>query len=246
MKLKDLLDLNKGSMISIVGAGGKTSLMYSLAEELRGKNKILITTTTKIYMPERNKYDYIAIGEKSFNSLKNSDYKGIYVYACSINKENKIIGPSVLTVDKESPYFDYILVEADGAKGKAMKGWNDTEPVIPSKTEKTIGVLSLEVIGKNIEDTVVHRVEEFINITNSRTHEKITLENICSLLFHQRGLFKNSKGERVLFINKIENSEQAGLAQELLHIIIEKNQGYIDKIILGSIKNKNYSLGFKL
>ena len=227
MKLKDLLKLNKGSIISIVGAGGKSSLMYHLADELRWENKVLVTTTTKIYLPEKDKYDYIAIGENSLSNLKHSKNQGIYVYGSYINKENKIIGPNVMELENESSYFNYILVEADGAKGKAIKGWNDTEPIICPNTDKTIGVLSLEAIGENIEETKVHRVEEFINITNSRRNEKITLENISSLLFHPRGLFKDSKGERILFINKIESIKEVDLAEELLHIIIEKNHGYI-------------------
>jgi probable selenium-dependent hydroxylase accessory protein YqeC len=123
MKVNDLLDLNRGSIISLVGAGGKTSLMYLLAEELRCESKVLITTTTKIYMPEKEGYDYIAIGKKNFESLKHSKNKGIYLYGSSVNKENKIIGPTVLELDEESSYFHYIFVEADGAKGKAIKGW---------------------------------------------------------------------------------------------------------------------------
>lgn len=245
MKLKDLFNLNKASMISIVGAGGKSSLMYFLAEELRGENKVLITTTTKIYMPQKEQYDYIAIGQKSFTNLKQSKNKGIYVYGSSINNENKIIGPTVLELESESPYFDYILVEADGAKGKAIKGWKDTEPIICSNTEKTIGVLSLEVIGKNIEEATVHRVEEFINLTGTLKNEKITLQNLSSLVFHPKGLFKDSRGERVLFVNKIESPEQLDLAQKFLAIIIEKNHEYIYKLIIGSIKNKKFKT-FKL
>lgn len=246
MKLMDLLNLNKASMISIVGAGGKSSLMYSLAEELRGENKVLITTTTKIYMPQKEQYDYIAIGQKKFTNLKHSKNKGIYVYGISINKENKIIGPTVLELENENSYFDYILVEADGAKGKAIKGWMETEPVICMNTGKTIGVLSLEVIGKKIEEATVHRVEEFINLTNSTKNEKITLQNISSLVFHPKGLFKDSRGERVLFVNKIENPVQADLARKFLAIIIENNHEYIYKIIIGSLKNKNFNLAFKL
>jgi len=246
MKLVDLLNLNKASMISIVGAGGKSSLMYFLAEELREENKVLITTTTKIYMPQKEQYDYIAIGQKKFTNLKHSKNKGIYVYGSSINIENKIIGPTVLELENQNSYFDYILVEADGAKGKAIKGWKETEPVICSNTEKTIGVISLEVIGKNIEEATVHRVEEFINLTNSFKNEKITLQNLSSLVFHPKGLFKDSIGERVLFVNKIENSEQADLARKFLAIIIEKNHEFIYKVIIGSLKNKNFNLTFKL
>ncbi|HID0823801.1 TPA: selenium cofactor biosynthesis protein YqeC, partial [Clostridium botulinum] len=48
MFISDILNLKKRSIISIVGAGGKTSLMLNLSEELRPYNKVLSTTTTKI------------------------------------------------------------------------------------------------------------------------------------------------------------------------------------------------------
>ncbi len=50
--LIDILKLKSQGVISIIGAGGKTSLMFSLAKELsKSGKKVLTTTTTKIFMP---------------------------------------------------------------------------------------------------------------------------------------------------------------------------------------------------
>ena len=50
--LMDLLALRGGGVISIVGAGGKTTLMERLASEiLAGGETVLVTTTTKIMIP---------------------------------------------------------------------------------------------------------------------------------------------------------------------------------------------------
>ena len=41
--------------ICAVGAGGKTSLLYELAEEYRQEGqRVLLTTTTKMYLPEND------------------------------------------------------------------------------------------------------------------------------------------------------------------------------------------------
>ena len=41
--------------ICAVGAGGKTSLLYELAEDYRQEGKrVLLTTTTKMYLPEKD------------------------------------------------------------------------------------------------------------------------------------------------------------------------------------------------
>ena len=57
MRLTELLDIdvNSKKIISVVGGGGKTSLIFRLAEELaeQGK-KVIVTTTTHIaFEPER-------------------------------------------------------------------------------------------------------------------------------------------------------------------------------------------------
>ena len=51
--LRQALMLGDGGVISLVGAGGKTSLMFKLAHELsRTGGSVLTTTTTKILEPE--------------------------------------------------------------------------------------------------------------------------------------------------------------------------------------------------
>ncbi len=244
MKLNKLLNLNIGDFISIVGAGGKTSLMFAVAEELRKDNKLLITTTTKIFVPDRKQYDFMAIGNESYQEIKCSNKKGIYVYCDSINDERKLVGISIETLNAQRIFFDYILVEADGSKGKPIKGWQKTEPVISSKTTKTIGVLSIESIGNEINEKNVHRVSEFLSITNAVNNGIISVENVVSLIFYSNGLYKGSFGEKILFINKVETNEQRILVEELVHYIRIRNnkEMFINKIIYGSIKNRSYVL----
>ena len=51
--LIDKLRLKHRGVISLVGAGGKTSLMFCLAKKLTESGKtVLTTTTTKIFMPK--------------------------------------------------------------------------------------------------------------------------------------------------------------------------------------------------
>ena len=240
MKLKDLLDLNRDDVVSIVGAGGKTTFMYSLAEELRNESKVLVTTTTKIYMPKKKYYDFAVMGEESFDKFNDSN--GIYLCGKCINDENKVIGLNEKTIVNKLSYFDYILIEADGSKRKPIKGWNDNEPVVINSTKKTVGVMDIEVIGKEINNNNIHRLEKFINITKTKDNELINIENLISLIYHKKGLFKDSKGQRILFINKVEGLEKRYLACKLIEGIMEKGKGYIDKVISGSLKNKEYEL----
>ncbi len=50
--LSSLIRLPAKPLISIVGAGGKTTTMYTLAAELAAQGKrVVTTTTTNIYIP---------------------------------------------------------------------------------------------------------------------------------------------------------------------------------------------------
>lgn len=238
MRLKDVLDIKIGDVVTIVGAGGKTTLMFTLGEELRKDNRVLITTTTRIYMPETNQFDFIKINSKKFNQKVKKN--GIYIYGEYVDDENKIKGLNLETLEKQLHKFDYVLVEGDGSKKKPLKGWRDDEPVVSINTTKTIGILSIEVIGKEINEKNIHRVDRFLDITNSNIGEVIDLEIITSLVFHEKGLFKDAKGEKILFINKVESHKDKMLAECLKEKIKKINNGYINKIICGSLRGEVY------
>lgn len=242
MELSKVLGIKVNSIVSIVGAGGKSTLMYTLAEEFRNEYKCLVSTTTKIYVPNKKKYDFIAVGTEEFNKLKYNCNNGIYVYGSFVNEENKLIGVNTEELENNISHFQYVLVEADGSKRKQIKGWKETEPVICRATTHTIGVISIESIGKEINEYNVHGINEFLSITNTTENEIISEDNIVSLVFHPKGLFKNSLGEKILFINKIENKQQWSKAEKLVHAIEKRNKKLllIDKIVIGSLLERNY------
>ncbi|MCT8977544.1 selenium cofactor biosynthesis protein YqeC [Clostridium sp. CX1] len=240
MKLNKLLDLNKGDIVSIVGAGGKTTLMFSLAEELRYSHKVLVTTTTKIYIPNKKLYDFTHMSKNENKLYINSKSKGTYLLGSSVNEENKIIGVNFSYLDNIYQYFDYILIEADGSKKKPIKAWRKDEPVVYAKTNKTIGVLDITVVGKLAKEVNVHRLDKFIMLTNADVNKPITINHLFNLICHPEGLFKNSFGEKILFINKVENSEEILLANNLLEMIRTQTNFSLSRIISGSLLNKNY------
>ena len=147
MKLSNYLGLKKKDIISIVGAGGKTTMMFKLAQELRGGNKVLVTTSTKIYIPLEDKYDFICTDSDMLPRYTHIRENGIYILGSGVNGENKMLGLSEKQIHGLALYFDYILIEADGAKEKQLKGWNEFEPVIYGKTTKTVGIIDIQAFG---------------------------------------------------------------------------------------------------
>lgn len=240
MEVNKILEIKKGDIISIIGAGGKTTLMFLLANKLKDKGKVLVTTTTKIYNP-KEEVNNLELGEEGYKSLKYINENGIYAYGKYINDENKLIGIDVNELEGFKDSFDYILVEADGSKRKDLKAWNNNEPVISSITSRTIGVLSLKTIDMEINNENIHRLKEFTNLTNSKEGENVNLDILIEVIFNKKGLFKEAIGEKILFLNKVDYVNDDTLMLFLDKIISKNNEiKLLNRIVYGSLKNRNF------
>ncbi len=237
MDFVDILQLNKNEIISVVGAGGKTSLINYIANRYRYNKKVLMTTTTKIYIPNKDLYDDMyMVGEKAGITI--SKRVGTTVVGKHIIEE-KIIGVNFEDLKKLIPNFDLILIESDGSRRKKLKGWNNKEPVVYYNSTKTIGVLDITSYGISINNNNIHRLEELKKITDI-DNIKININNLVDVVLNKNGLFKNSYGEKILFINKVENKEN----EEAAKILIQKINEHKHKlsIVYGSIKDDCFKI----
>ena len=149
-------NIEKGDIITITGAGGKTSLMFSLAKKLSNLGKVLVTTTTKIFVPKLEDFEEMKISDKKFKGLG----KNIFIYGEKI-ENNKVHSLSYEEIFQLKEKFDFILIEGDGAKEKKIKAWNDTEPCIPNFSTKVIGVVNLDIKDLELKEENIHRFELF-------------------------------------------------------------------------------------
>ena len=211
-----MIKLDKTEIITVVGAGGKTSLINYIANKYKDRVKILLTTTTKIYVPSKDLYKYIYMLDENEKIDIHADL-GIIVIGKFINKEKKIVGLDFDNLKHLTPKFDLILIEGDGSKKKKLKGWNDKEPVVYPKSTKTIGILDITSYNMEISDENIHRLEELRKITN--INNKVEINNLVDIVLNKNGLFKNACGQKVLLINKIKNSYDKNIAEQLINEI---------------------------
>lgn len=215
-------------------------MMFKLAEELRDSYKVLVTTTTKIYTPLKEQYDFICTDASIFSTYIFMKEKGVYILGLGVNKENKILGLNEKHLAALAPHFDYILMEADGAKAKALKGWNECEPVIFSKTTKTVGIIDIQSWGIPICEDKVHRSDIFCEITGAQQGEIVEIQHLCKVILHPKGLFKGAQGEKILFINKAEEPKEVILAKLLARQVSLMHKGLLNRLIMGSLKTNIY------
>lgn len=230
------LDINQKEVISLVGGGGKTTSMLSLANELKDCGlKVLITTSTMIFESMEGEFDnyFLQNIPIDFHPKKGS----ITILGERI-RDGKLIGCSIDKIDEISnrELFDYILIEADGAKRKPIKAPEFHEPVIANSTTITIGVMGIDAIGCEIIEDIVHRPEKLKEILNVEENHIIDSSDMVNLSLHPQGIFKSSRGKKILFINKIKGNKNISIGKE----IRDSLKGSDIQVIIGDVMDKVY------
>lgn len=208
---------NKKLMIALVGAGGKTSAMYALGKHFAGNGlRVLVTTTTKVMMPEKNEADRVLLGDRT-DEFTISDgellFKGL-----SVDESDKVTGynPDVLSGWDESLY-DVLIYEADGAMRKPIKAPREGEPQIADGTTHVIGVIGLDAIGQIMSEDTVHRSALFSQVTDCHLGDHIDVSHVFNLVIHPEGLFKNinETSRKILLLTKMDDDSRIDYANEI-------------------------------
>lgn len=223
--LTDILKIKKG-VTAIIGSGGKTSLMYKLAEELSQNSRIIICTTTQILKPEH----IITLISPSEEDIEKAFEYNSCICIGSKNEKGKLSVPEI-KFNVLMKYADYIIVEADGSKGLPLKAHAEYEPVIPKESVETIVVLGIKGIGKPIKE-VCHRPELYAEILKIDVNTLVTPEMAAEVInFEGYGDF--------VVINQVDSEEEITNA-EILGQYINKPvyAGEIQKGVLYVCSNK--------
>ena len=190
-------------IISVVGAGGKTTLIYRLAEELKRKGlHVLITTTTKMYVPKRRFISWESGIDEEEDKGKQESAKrmeekirgklheeGIVVVGRILNGEEKFTEISEEVRSILPRLCDVLLVEADGSRQKPVKVPAEHEPVLFPASDLVIGVLGMNSVGQRILEAA-HRPEDVAAFLNTSVEHRITEEDLKKIAESPLGLKK--------------------------------------------------------
>lgn len=231
MNLAQALELKDGEVVALTGAGGKTTIMFTLARELvsRGK-KVIITTTTKIMTPKPSESPSLIVVDSLDKVLKLAGEElqkhPMVTAGTKILDDGKLAGipPEWVEEIKKIDGVSNVLVEADGAAGKPFKAPRDYEPVIPQDSNLVISVVGIDALGKELSEKNAHRPDRIAALTSLKPGDIITAEAIALVMLHPQGNIKGSpKGARIIpFINKVDDNETLLRARELAKLLIKR------------------------
>ncbi|GAC1656691.1 MAG: selenium cofactor biosynthesis protein YqeC [Ktedonobacteraceae bacterium] len=196
--LSDIIAIPPGSLISLVGAGGKTTTMYTLASELAAQGKrVVTTTTTNIYIPKRGETDTLIVSTETPTLLKmlSSAWKQhhrVTVAARAIGA-GKIAG-----LKPDQPYelltkggADVVIVEADGARHNMIKAPAEHEPLVPSQTTIALLLISAEALNQPLGAEIAHRPERIAAVLGINQGDKLTPHYVARLMVSDQGAMKH-------------------------------------------------------
>lgn len=168
MELWELLGVREG-ITALIGGGGKTTAMYTLAGELQRLGTVVCTTTTHILPPE-----HLPVSDGCPMPPDRCVCLGTHAAG------GKLAAPTVPQARWRS-LADYVLVEADGSRRLPVKAHLPHEPVIPAGADLTVLLLGGSAFGRPIREAV-HRWERFCRLTGAAPEEPVTPENLARLV----------------------------------------------------------------
>ena len=244
MLLKRAFPVHQQEVLSLVGAGGKTTTMFRLADELASQGWRAIATTTTMIWQEQAREPLIVdahtnrIIDRVQATL--SDHHQVTVAAGVDEARRKLIGlqPSVVDALSALPEVDAVIVEADGAKGRSLKAPADHEPVIPSTTTLLVPVAAVDALGQPLDERLVHRPEIVSRLAGVELGALITPALMSTLLLHPLGGLKAAPGRAriVPLLNKVQNT-YVDSAREVATSLLEEPR--VDRVLLAAVAEED-------
>jgi molybdenum cofactor cytidylyltransferase len=217
------LPLKGPTVVTIYGAGGKTSLLETLGRELSMQGRrVILTTTTRIFKPET----YPCVIGEDFTRVTEALVEHFpahspVVLGAKLSDDHKLIGidPAWPQALLDRDICDDVIVEADGAARKPIKGYASYEPVLPPSSTVLIPVLGYDALGIPIDAKHIHRPDAFCALTGARPGDRITVDHFLAAMAYmiRLGQEKCPRAAIVPIVNKVDLAQDTQQIIEIVH-----------------------------
>ncbi len=243
--LVDGLGVRLGDVVSLVGAGGKTSLALRLTAELAGQGvTVVFTVTTRIYPPPLPLVlvEDDAVG--GFRRVRSLLRQGPVCVAGRPGPQGKLLGVEPDAVARLADLAGVVVVEADGAAGRPLKFPLAHEPVIPPCTTLVVAVAGASVVGQPLDSRWVHRAEaaaawlgETAGLGEVCPGMAVTPEMVAAVLAHPDGATRGrpARARLAVAINQADSPERLMAARAVARALVERG---VERVVLTSARGE--------
>jgi probable selenium-dependent hydroxylase accessory protein YqeC len=234
--------LREREIISLVGGGGKTTLMFALGRDLsRRRRGIVLTTTTKIWDPEPAD-EFAGLFSPRLEKVKEWIKENLDRYRYLLVAQEKLDGGKLQGVPPHwvpelfsIPGVSCIVIEADGAAGRPLKAPREGEPVLPAETTLLIPMAGIDVLGKPLQENYVFRSRIAAEILKEKEGAEVKEAMVARLL--AATLNNRPRGARVVpFLNKVDLPGGMEKGRSLARTLLQSFPAEIEKVVLGQAR----------
>ncbi len=185
-ELAERLGVGQTELVAFVGAGGKSSLLLGLGAELvAAGSQVIATPTTKMGAGQIPTWATVC---RTALEVIDTIEGGDPVFLVGDIDGDKVTGVAPELVDRMFALkeVDYLLVEADGARGRSLKVPAPYEPVIPTSATRVVVVAGLDAVDRTIAATT-HRPERVAALLGRALEDPVRPVDIARVLSDPRG-----------------------------------------------------------
>ncbi len=241
MRLAQGLGIGTRETVAFVGAGGKTAALYRLADELwREGHTVIATTTTHMWPPPPEAGWPLIVSRAREGRLKALAgalrREGRAFVVAEQGPDRRLIGLPGGDVEPLTGLADYVLVEADGARGRWLKAPASHEPAIPPCATLVVPVVGLAAVGQPLTAEVAHRLEVLAGLLELQPGAVVTEAALARLLLHPEGGLRNvpSMARVVPLCNQADTPERRAAGRRVAAAVLRAH-GRISRVVVGAV-----------
>lgn len=209
---REAFDLGDAEHIALVGGGGKTTTLWSLARELARSGPTIVTTTTKAGAPPGDvalvDWEH-ELPDRSLHPLVAEAFARAPLIAVGAGVRDgrlRAVSPEIADELFLRCSARYVINEADGARMKPFKAPAEYEPVLASTTSLLVVVIGLDALDAPIDQEHLHRPERIVALTGALPGAPLRPEHVAAIVreYEMRCADVDESARFAVLINKAD------------------------------------------
>lgn len=227
------MQLQNSRIITLVGAGGKTTLLYALCTEFAQQERTLLTTTTHIYEP-LDLPGAVLVTEEDMEQLQTAFLSS--PLAALGKPGTKWSSPSFSFLRQIQNIPDRIVCEGDGSRRLPVKIPRENEPVFYPGTDTVIGVIGLSCLNKPAASCL-------FGFSPNHDHSSGNFSELDMIVKEEKGLLSPRVLETIALSS---HGLKKGITTEKFHVVFNQADclSEKDKAIMQMIAKKIRDNGY--